>query len=100
MLYFKSSSGIFLFIYFFFFQISSRQRSATSVGYNHDQNNSYRMEGGGEGGSPTYDYNSSGYNTRLQQPVAQRRVNSEGELLAYHRGDDNGINYNISGKRF
>ena len=52
---------------------------------------------GVDGGSPTYDYNSSGYNTRLQQPVAQRRVNSEGELLAYHRGDDNGINYTMPG---
>lgn len=73
----------------------SRQRSATSTGYVQDHgNNAYRVDSGG--GSPTYDYTSPGYNARLQQPTAQRRVNSEGELLAsYHRGDDGLMNYSM-----
>lgn len=75
----------------------SRQRSATSTGYVQEQgNNDYRVDSSIGGGSPTYDYSSSGYNSRLQQPAAQRRVNSEGELLSsYHRGDDGVMNYSM-----
>ncbi|KAK4005564.1 hypothetical protein OUZ56_007265 [Daphnia magna] len=75
----------------------SRQRSATAAGYAPEHgNNDYRVDPGDGGGSPTYDYSSSGYNTRPQQPGAQRRVNSEGELLSsYHRGDDGVMNYSM-----
>jgi hypothetical protein len=75
----------------------SRQRSATSTGYVQEHgNNDYRVDSSIGGGSPTYDYSSSGYNSRLQQPAAQRRVNSEGELLSsYHRGDDGVMNYSM-----
>ncbi|XP_057372830.1 palmitoyltransferase ZDHHC8-like [Daphnia carinata] len=75
----------------------SRQRSVTAAGYAPEHgNNDYRVDPGIGGGSPTYDYSSSGYNSRLQQPAAQRRVNSEGELLSsYHRGDDGVMNYSM-----
>ena len=75
----------------------SRQRSATATGYVQEHgNNDYRVDSSIGGGSPTYDYSSSGYNSRPQQPAAQRRVNSEGELLSsYHRGDDGVMNYSM-----
>lgn len=92
------------------FSFDSRQRSATSAGYvqDHQGSHPYGMDsgggggGGGGGGSPTYDYTSAGYGAgrSAQQSSAQRRVNSEGELLSsYHRGggggDDGVMNYSM-----
>lgn len=65
-----------------------RQRSVTSSGYAPADvgNGAYRVDGAGPAASPSYDYGA--YGSRAQQSAAQRRVNSEGELLAYHRGDE------------
>lgn len=80
----------------------SRQRSVTSSGFVPDVGNgSYRMESvGGSGAPQPYDYNTSDYNSWAPKSVAQRRVNSEGELLAYHRGEEAthpNMNYSVTG---
>ena len=67
---------------------SSRQKSTTAPGGYGQEPLSYRIDAGGS--PPEY---SSNYSLRLQQPMAQRRVNSEGELLAHHRED--AMNYSL-----
>lgn len=98
-----------MFVVCFVFHVDSRQRSATSAGYvqdhhHHIGSHPYGVDSGGGvggggvgGGSPTYDsYAAAGYGRTSQQSSAQRRVNSEGELLAsYHRGDDGVMNYSM-----
>jgi len=69
-------------------EYSSRQKSTTAPGGYGQEPLSYRIDAGGS--PPEY---SSNYSLRLQQPMAQRRVNSEGELLAHHRED--AINYSL-----